>query len=164
MACTRGSRGGDLGRSQAVRCAPIALRAAFLCVPTAAGTPSGVLVHVRPAAAERGLYGIADRAGASRQKVVGIRPGEKLHEEMIAPSDSPNTVDVGAYFAILLSGAEYSDDDYSARNHSKRVAIGFSYHSGSNPDFVGAATAWVDRRAGGQHGRATGQAAPQEAR
>ncbi|MBI3367676.1 MAG: UDP-N-acetylglucosamine 4,6-dehydratase (inverting) [Burkholderiales bacterium] len=85
-------------------------------------------------------YRITDVASAvapeAEQKVVGIRPGEKLHEEMITPSDSPNTVDLGAYFAILPSGAEYSVDDYCARNDAKRVAIGFSYNSGSNPDFL----------------------------
>ena len=85
-------------------------------------------------------YRITDVASAvapeAEQKVVGIRPGEKLHEEMIRLSDSPNTVDLGAYFAILPSGAEYSVDDYCARNDAKRVAIGFSYNSGINPDFL----------------------------
>ena len=36
-----------------------------------------------------------------RAKIVGIRPGEKLHEEMITSSDSYNTVDLGKYYAIL---------------------------------------------------------------
>ena len=34
-------------------------------------------------------------------KEVGIRPGEKLHEEMITPTDSLNTIDIGKYYAIL---------------------------------------------------------------
>ena len=41
-------------------------------------------------------------------KLVGIRPGEKIHEEMITASDSFNTVDLGAYFAILPAGGAYS--------------------------------------------------------
>ena len=71
-----------------------------------------------------------------RQTVVGIRPGEKLHEEMITASDSPNTVDLGPYFAILPSGAEFTIDDYCARTGARRVAPGFSYDSGNNTDFL----------------------------
>ena len=51
-------------------------------------------------------YKISDVATAIapelEQKVVGIRPGEKLHEEMITSSDSYNTVDLGKYYAIFL--------------------------------------------------------------
>ena len=85
-------------------------------------------------------YRITDLARAvapeAEQRVVGIRPGEKIHEEMITASDSPNTVDLGAYYAILPSGAEYSVDDYCKRTNAKRVALGFSYDSGSNDDFL----------------------------
>ncbi len=62
--------------------------------------------------------------------------GEKIHEEMITASDSPNTVDLGAYYAILPSGAEYRVDDYCQRTGARRVAPGFSYDSGSNNDFL----------------------------
>ena len=85
-------------------------------------------------------YRITDVARAvapdCRQTVVGIRPGEKLHEEMITASDSPNTVDLGPYFAILPSGAEFTIDDYCARTGARRVAPGFSYDSGNNTDFL----------------------------
>ncbi len=85
-------------------------------------------------------YRITDVAEAvapgCRQQVVGIRPGEKIHEEMITASDSPNTVDLGDYYAILPSGADYSLDDYCARQGARRVRPGFSYDSGSNPDFL----------------------------
>jgi len=57
MACTRGSRGGDLGRSQAARYASIALCAAYLRMPTATGTPSGAAVLIRPAALGRRVHG-----------------------------------------------------------------------------------------------------------
>jgi len=66
--------------------------------------------------------------------IVGIRPGEKLHEEMITISDSYNTIDIGKYFAILPSGnntAKYLDY-YSA----SKVKEGFSYNSGENTDWV----------------------------
>ena len=85
-------------------------------------------------------YRITDLATAigpdCRQQIVGLRPGEKIHEEMITPSDSPQTVDRGPYFAILPAGADYSVDDYAAQTHARRVAPGFSYESGSNPEFL----------------------------
>jgi len=85
-------------------------------------------------------YRITDVAAAvapdCEQRVIGIRSGEKIHEEMITASDSPNTVDLGAYYAILPSGAEYSVDDYCQRTGAHRVAPGFSYDSGSNNDFL----------------------------
>jgi UDP-N-acetylglucosamine 4,6-dehydratase/5-epimerase len=85
-------------------------------------------------------YRITDVASAvapeAEQKIVGIRPGEKIHEEMITASDSPNTVDLGGYYAILPSGAEYTIDDYCARMNATRVKPGFSYDSGSNTEFL----------------------------
>ena len=86
-------------------------------------------------------YRITDIAEAvaplARQRVVGIRPGEKLHEEMITASDSLNTVDLGPYYAILPSGnTEYNIDDYCLRMNAKPVRPGFSYESGSNSDFL----------------------------
>jgi UDP-N-acetylglucosamine 4,6-dehydratase (inverting) len=85
-------------------------------------------------------YRITDVASAvapeAEQKIVGIRPGEKIHEEMITASDSPNTVDLGHYYAILPSGAEYSIDDYCTRMNATRVKPGFSYDSGSNTEFL----------------------------
>ena len=86
-------------------------------------------------------YRITDVAEAvaphARQQVVGIRPGEKLHEQMITTSDSLNTVDLGRYYAILPSGhGEYSVEDYCRRMGASRVEPGFSYDSGSNTDFL----------------------------
>jgi UDP-N-acetylglucosamine 4,6-dehydratase (inverting) len=69
-------------------------------------------------------------------RVVGVRPGEKLHEEMITASDSLNTVDLGRYFAILPSGGAYGVDQYCQTTGAHPVAAGFSYDSGSNPDFL----------------------------
>ena len=85
-------------------------------------------------------YRITDVASAigpnCRQAIVGVRPGEKIHEEMITASDSLNTVDLGAYYAILPSAGSYSVDDYVARTGARRVPEGFSYDSGANPDFL----------------------------
>ena len=69
-------------------------------------------------------------------RIVGIRPGEKIHEEMITASDSFNTVDLGRYFAILSMAANVSRDRYCACNGCHPVEPGFAYNSGSNPDFL----------------------------
>lgn len=71
-----------------------------------------------------------------KQRIIGVRPGEKIHEEMITASDSFNTVEMGNYYAILSSALGYSVEDYCARTSARRVAAGFSYNSGSNSDFL----------------------------
>lgn len=69
-------------------------------------------------------------------RIVGIRPGEKVHEEMITASDSLNTVDLGRYFAILPVSAHYSIEEYCADFGATPVDNGFAYNSGSNSDFL----------------------------
>ena len=85
-------------------------------------------------------YRITDLAQAigpeCRIEVVGIRPGEKIHEEMITTSDSPNTVDLGRYYAILPSNGAFSVEEHCDRHGATRVQPGFSYNSGSNPEFL----------------------------
>lgn len=67
--------------------------------------------------------------------IVGVRPGEKIHEEMITASDSFNTVDLGRYYAILPSDSGLRDY-YLAQKGAKEVPPGFSYNSGNNTDFL----------------------------
>ena len=86
-------------------------------------------------------YRITDVATAiapgCRQEIVGVRPGEKIHEEMITASDSLNTVDLGDYYAILPSGhGDYSIEDYCRMMGARPVEPGFSYDSGSNSEFL----------------------------
>jgi UDP-N-acetylglucosamine 4,6-dehydratase len=71
--------------------------------------------------------------------IIGIRPGEKLHEEMITQSDSFNTVDLGRYYAILPSAGDYTAAEYCAKMGGSPVAPGFSYNSGDNDQFLTAA-------------------------
>ena len=66
---------------------------------------------------------------------IGIRPGEKLHEEMITISDSYNTIDIGKYYAILPS-FENKDKYLSFYKNSKEVEPGFSYNSGTNDQWI----------------------------
>lgn len=88
-------------------------------------------------------YRICDVAEAiapeCRHEIVGIRPGEKIHEEMITASDSFNTVDLGRYFAVLPTTENYSIEDYCTKTGAHRVEPGFSYDSGSNSDFLSVA-------------------------
>ncbi|MFN6933585.1 MAG: UDP-N-acetylglucosamine 4,6-dehydratase (inverting) [Tsuneonella sp.] len=85
-------------------------------------------------------YRILDVAEAiapeCRKEVVGIRPGEKIHEEMITASDSFNTVDLGRYFAILPSAGDFSVAEYIKLKGGKAAEPGFAYDSGSNDDFL----------------------------
>lgn len=84
-------------------------------------------------------YKITDVATAiapeCEQKIVGIRPGEKLHEEMITVSDSLNTWDLGKYYAILPQKPNFDLDKFIKKFNAKSVEDGFSYNSGDNADW-----------------------------
>ncbi|HAS8133478.1 TPA: UDP-N-acetylglucosamine 4,6-dehydratase (inverting), partial [Vibrio vulnificus] len=69
-------------------------------------------------------------------KVVGIRPGEKLHEEMITDTDSLNTIDLGKYYAILPSVSfTYTEQEYLDHHKAEKVPFGFKYNSGTNTEW-----------------------------
>jgi UDP-N-acetylglucosamine 4,6-dehydratase len=64
--------------------------------------------------------------------IIGIRPGEKIHEEMITSSDSYNTYDLGKYFTILPSIPNFNLDDFITTFGAVKVEEGFNYNSGTN--------------------------------
>lgn len=69
-------------------------------------------------------------------RVVGIRPGEKLHEEMITDTDSLNTIDLGRYYAILPSVSYmHTEENFLAHHKAAKVPFGFKYNSGTNTDW-----------------------------
>lgn len=69
-------------------------------------------------------------------QVVGIRPGEKLHEEMITDTDSLNTIDLGRYYAILPSVSFiHSNADFIEHHKAVKVPFGFKYNSGTNTEW-----------------------------
>lgn len=70
-------------------------------------------------------------------RVVGIRPGEKLHEEMITASDSFNTHDMGKYYVILPTVPNWDLTAFTKHFNATRVPQGFSYNSGTNKEWVG---------------------------
>ncbi len=87
-------------------------------------------------------YKITDVATAigpdCEQKIVGIRPGEKIHEEMITEADSFTTIDLGKYYAILPQVPVWSREEYLKKFNAKAVEPGFSYNSGTNSEWLDA--------------------------
>ena len=82
-------------------------------------------------------YKIGDVATAIapniKQIEIGIRPGEKLHEEMITATDALNTIDLGEYYAILPSVSfKHQKDEYIKHHNAVMVPEGFHYSSDSN--------------------------------
>ena len=80
---------------------------------------------------------VAEAIGPSCEKpITGIRPGEKIHEEMITASDSFTTIDLGSYYAILPSYGRVLQRYQKAGISSTPVPEEFAYNSGTNPDFL----------------------------
>ncbi|MBN38058.1 MAG: UDP-N-acetylglucosamine 4,6-dehydratase (inverting) [Opitutae bacterium] len=76
---------------------------------------------------------LAEAIGPDCEKpIIGLRPGEKIHEEMITSSDSYFTYDLGKYFTILPSSHSWNLDDFVRTFNAEKVAEGFQYNSGEN--------------------------------
>jgi UDP-N-acetylglucosamine 4,6-dehydratase len=72
-----------------------------------------------------------------RTEVIGVRPGEKLHEEMITETDSLNTLELDEYYVILPStNMLWTEEEFIAKNNAKKVEIGFKYNSGTNNEWL----------------------------
>lgn len=86
-------------------------------------------------------YKIGEMAKAiapeAKVEYVGIRPGEKIHEEMITSSDSLNTIEFDSYY-VVGSSSRFNLDEYRERNGGKQVIEGFSYSSGNNTEWLSA--------------------------
>jgi len=85
-------------------------------------------------------YRIKDVAEAiapgAHHDIVGIRPGEKLHEEMITPSDADNAVELENSYVILPSTPSWGVEDFIAKHQAKRCSPRFHYHSGTNTEWL----------------------------
>jgi len=81
-------------------------------------------------------YKITDVAEAigpeCQQKIIGIRPGEKIHEEMITSSDSFTTYDLGKYYVILPQTTFWDLSEFIKKHNAKKIKEGFNYNSGEN--------------------------------
>lgn len=85
-------------------------------------------------------YRIMDLAKAIspniKLKFIGKRPGEKIHEEMITPSDSGNTIDVGKFYLILPSNNINDLSNFKKRYKKISFLNNFSYSSDNNKHFL----------------------------
>jgi UDP-N-acetylglucosamine 4,6-dehydratase/5-epimerase len=79
-----------------------------------------------------------------RHDIVGVRPGEKLHEQMIGVEDAPHTYEYSGHYKILPAIHQWSDDPARINNGTK-VPADFTYRSDNNPDWmsVDALREWV---------------------
>ena len=83
------------------------------------------------------IMDVAEAIGPNCKKpVIGIRPGEKIHEEMITSSDSFSTIDLESYYAILPSDRSVHLKYKKRGVQIKEIRSGFAYNSGTNPDFL----------------------------
>jgi UDP-N-acetylglucosamine 4,6-dehydratase (inverting) len=84
-------------------------------------------------------YKITDVAKAigpnCEHKLVGIRPGEKIHEEMITSSDAFFTYDLGKYYVIIPQTPIWKTEDFIAECNAELVPEGFAYNSGTNKEW-----------------------------
>ena len=74
-------------------------------------------------------------APKAKQEIVGIRPGEKLHEQMIGAEDSYFTYEYPAHYKILPSINGWGEDPSRIKNGVK-VLEGFTYESNNNSDWM----------------------------
>jgi FlaA1/EpsC-like NDP-sugar epimerase len=85
-------------------------------------------------------YRVVDLAEAiapeCERKAIGIRPGEKLHEDMITATDAMNTLEFEKYFVILPSMRLWDVDEYMKKFAGKYCMEGFAYSSGTNEHFL----------------------------
>jgi UDP-N-acetylglucosamine 4,6-dehydratase/5-epimerase len=85
-------------------------------------------------------YRLIDLAKAmgpkSRIKIIGIRPGEKIHEELITASDSINTYDINKYYILFNNNFSKEKNYYKKKFSAKKVKDGFAYNSKNNNNFL----------------------------
>ena len=88
-------------------------------------------------------------APAAQQEIIGIRPGEKLHEQMIGIEDSLSTYEYSDHYKILPVINGWGDDPERVKG-GKRVAEGFVYASDTNPEWMNDEDlqAWLDANQG----------------
>ena len=72
----------------------------------------------------------------ARLETVGVRPGEKLHEEMITDSDSLQTLEFERHYVIQPSMPLWDVEQYLGAQGGKRAEVGFSYNSGTNREWI----------------------------
>lgn len=80
---------------------------------------------------------LAEAIGPECEKpIIGIRPGEKVHEEMITSSDSYFTYDLGKYYTILPQAPNWNLNEFIEQFRAKKIEKGFAYSSGNNTEWL----------------------------
>ena len=81
----------------------------------------------------------------SEYNIIGIRPGEKIHEQMIGVEDAPHTYEYAAHYKILPAIHNWSSDP-SRINGGRKVDENFMYTSDKNTEWmpVDALRAWIE--------------------
>ena len=82
----------------------------------------------------------------AKQEIIGIRPGEKLHEQMIGIEDAPYTYEYDSYFKILPVINEWADDPNRIKD-GKKVPHDFIYNSGTNTEWMSSdeVQSWLEK-------------------
>lgn len=82
------------------------------------------------------IMDVAEAIGPECTKpIIGIRPGEKIHEEMITSSDSFFTYDLGKYYTILPQTPMWNMNNFCTHFDAKKVPEDFSYNSNNNEEW-----------------------------
>ena len=82
------------------------------------------------------ILDVAEAIGPECEKpIIGIRPGEKIHEEMITSSDSFFTYDIGKYYVIIPQTTTWDVEEFTSYFKAKKVQEGFSYNSNQNENW-----------------------------
>ena len=83
------------------------------------------------------ILDLADAIGPNvEKKFTGVRPGEKIHEEMITSADSFSSFDLGKYYSIFPSDGTLEEKYKAMGINMSRLKRGFSYNSGTNTNFL----------------------------
>ncbi|MDP3884876.1 UDP-N-acetylglucosamine 4,6-dehydratase (inverting) [Hydrogenophaga sp.] len=69
-------------------------------------------------------------------RIVGIRPGEKLHEMMVGASEAAQTVELGCYYIVCPSEGPWDKAQYCSENNATPVAEAFEFESGRNTEWM----------------------------
>ena len=80
----------------------------------------------------------------AKHKIIGIRPGEKLHEQMIGVEDAPYTYAYDGYYKILPQIYGWSEDPARIKD-GKKVSPSFTYTSDKNEDCLSDLRNWLEQ-------------------
>ncbi len=114
----------------------ITLEEGVQLVLRALGEAIGGEIYVPKIPSYRILDMVKALAPRAEVRMVGIRPGEKIHEEMITESDALNTLDCGSHYVILPASLQHAEEEFVRHHRGRKVPQGFRYNSGTNESWL----------------------------